>query len=85
MLAVEWAPGATTGRHVHHGDEYAYVTDGSLELRVDGAPSRIIRAGESYHNVEGVAHETVNTGPTLARSITFFVVDKGKPIVEPVR
>lgn len=84
MIMLDWAPGATTGRHFHHGDEYAYVIDGSLELRTDGAATRNIHSGESYHNAEGVVHETVNSGLTPARSFTFFVVDKGKPLSEPV-
>jgi quercetin dioxygenase-like cupin family protein len=83
LLAVEWPAGASTGRHTHHGDEFAYVVDGTLELHVDGQPVRVVHAGESYHNAEGVVHETLNLGPATAHTYSFFVVDKGKPLSEP--
>lgn len=37
MLAVEIAAGGTTGRHFHHGDEYAFVLQGTLELVAEDA------------------------------------------------
>lgn len=83
-LTVDWPAESTTGRHFHHGDEYGYVVDGSLEVRTDGAPPRIIHSGESYHNSADVVHETRNPGPTVAHSFTVFIVDKGKPLSEPV-
>jgi quercetin dioxygenase-like cupin family protein len=83
VLSVTWPVGARNGRHSHHGDEYAYVVDGTLELDVDGAPPLTVNAGESYHNAEGVIHETRNVGSGIAHSVTVYVVDKGKPLFEP--
>jgi quercetin dioxygenase-like cupin family protein len=80
----ELAPGATTGRHTHPGDEYAYVIEGTLELRSDGRPPRRVTAGEAYHNPRGVVHETRNVGDGVARLASVFVVDKGKPLIERV-
>lgn len=84
MLAVEFAPGGTTGRHLHHGDEYATVLQGSLELVADGKETRTVSAGEAFHNPRGLIHEARNKGDTPVRLNILFVVDKGKPIVEPV-
>lgn len=80
ILAIEFAPGATTGRHVHPGDEYAVVLEGLLELRVEGQAFRRVASGQAYHNARGVIHETVNVGEGPARSVATFVVDKGKPV-----
>ncbi|HEX3551115.1 MAG TPA: cupin domain-containing protein [Candidatus Elarobacter sp.] len=83
MLRAEWPVSASTGRHTHHGDEYAYVVDGTLEVHADGQPTRTMHAGDSWHMPEGTVHETINPGPAVAHSYSFFVVDKGKPLSEP--
>ena len=82
---AEFAPGGTTGRHTHPGDEYATVLEGTVELRVDGREARRVSAGEAYHNARGVIHETRNVGPGSARVLSTFVIEKGRPLLEPVK
>lgn len=83
ILAIEFAPGATTGRHVHPGDEFATVLEGTLELRPVGGEPRRVGAGQAYHNPRGLVHETVNLGPGIARTVATFIIDKGQPITVP--
>jgi quercetin dioxygenase-like cupin family protein len=85
VATAEFAPGGTTGRHFHPGDEYATVLEGALELRVDGRAPRRVRAGEAYHNPRGVIHETRNVGNGRARVASTFIIEKGKPLLEPVK
>lgn len=85
VLAIEFAPGSTTGRHTHPGDEYATLLQGVLELRADGQEPRRLSTGEAYHNARGVIHETRNVGDAPARTIATFVVDKGKPLTQPAQ
>jgi quercetin dioxygenase-like cupin family protein len=85
IAAVEFAPGGTTGRHTHPGDEYASVLEGTLELRIEGQEPRRVSAGEAYHNAKGVIHETRNVGDGPARLASTFVIEKGKPISQPVQ
>lgn len=84
MLAVEIAAGGTTGRHFHHGDEYAFVLQGTLELVAEGRETRRVTVGDAFHNPRGLIHEAKNAGDTPVRLHIVFVVDKGKPIIEPV-
>jgi len=84
MLVVEIAPGGTTGRHMHHGDEYAFVLQGTLELLAEGREVRRATVGEAFHNPRGLIHEARNVGDTPVRLHIIFIVDKGKPIMEPV-
>ena len=84
MLAVEIAAGGTTGRHFHHGDEYAFVLQGTLELVAEGREARRVTVGDAFHNPRGLIHEAKNAGDTPVRLHIVFVVDKGKPIIEPV-
>jgi quercetin dioxygenase-like cupin family protein len=85
IVIAEFAPGATTGRHTHPGDEYTLVLEGTLELRLEGREPRRVSAGDAYHNPKGVIHETRNVGEGPARASATFVIDKGKPISLPAQ
>lgn len=85
MLLVEFAPGATTGRHIHHGDEYAAVIDGELQINIEGQEPRVVKAGEAYHNAANVMHKTRNVGTVPARLIVTLVAEKHKPLSDPVK
>ncbi len=84
ILAVEFAPGGSTGRHLHHGDEYAMVLQGTLELISEGRETRRVSVGDAFHNPRGLIHEARNLGETPVRLNIVFVVDKGKPIIEAI-
>jgi|688.fasta_scaffold102779_2 quercetin dioxygenase-like cupin family protein len=84
MVSVEFAPGSTTGLHTHPGDEYGFVLTGTLELSAEGRETRRVSAGDAFHNPRGLVHEGRNVGDTPARVALTFVVDKGKPITQPV-
>ena len=84
MVSAEFAPGSTTGRHTHPGDEYTVVLQGTLELSAEGRETRRVSAGDVYHNPRGLIHEARNVGDTPARIAITFVIDKGKPITQPV-
>ena len=85
MADINWGVGSTTGRHIHPGDEYAEIIEGELQLNVDGQPPKTVKAGESYHNLAGIVHETKNVSGKPARSIAVFITDKGKHVSEPVK
>jgi quercetin dioxygenase-like cupin family protein len=84
MLAISIAPGGSSGRHTHPGDCYGTVVEGTVELRVEGRETRVIPAGEAWHNPRGVIHELRNTGDTPIRVVNTLVLDKGKPRMQPV-
>ena len=82
---VEWPPGAGTGLHTHPGDEYTTVLEGEVVGRKEGAESKTYTAGQSYHNEPGVVHEATNKANALAKTFNVFVVEKGKPVTQPVK
>jgi quercetin dioxygenase-like cupin family protein len=85
MIDIDWGVGSTTGRHIHPGDEYAEIIEGELQLNVEGQPPKTVKVGASYHNLAGVVHETKNVSGKPARSIAVLIIDKGKPLSEPVK
>lgn len=82
VFDVNYPPGAATGWHIHHGDEYTAILSGELELRIEGRPARRLQAGDAYHNEAGLVHETRNVGDRPARAIATLIVDIGKPLFD---
>ncbi len=83
MAVAELAPGASIGKHRHYGVELAYVLDGSVVIERDGQPPVTVKAGEALKNV-GV-HDARNSGTVPARLLAVYIVEKGKPLSEPVK
>lgn len=83
VARVEVAAGAHAGRHTHPGDEISYVTEGEVELLVDGQPPRIVKAGESFVVPAGVVHDAHNAGDKPVKLVGVYVVEKGKPLATP--
>lgn len=81
----EFDPGFGTGRHTHPGEELTYILEGEIELRVDGEPPRVVRAGETFFLPAGVVHEGVNTGSSKTKVLATYIVDKGQPLAPPAR
>ena len=82
LAAVEVAPGAVIARHTHPGVESAIVTEGSLDLSVDGLPDRTVKAGEGYLVPTGAIHAARNGSATTKLAIT-YTVEKDKPLASP--
>jgi quercetin dioxygenase-like cupin family protein len=83
LLTADWAPGVTTGRRTHPGDEYGSVAEGTLVTRQDGGEWKTVAAGQSYYVPANIVHETKNIGDKPAKSYNAFVVEKGKPRATP--
>ena len=83
MGIAEIAPGAMAGKHRHPGIEIGYVLEGSVTLEHEGEPTRVLKAGDSFNNGAGV-HNARNTGTVPVKILAIYLVEKGKPIAEPV-
>lgn len=83
VAKVEVAPGSRAGRHTHPGDEISYVSEGEVDLLVDGQAPRTIKAGESFVVQAGVIHDAHNAGSSAVKLVGVYVVEKGKPLASP--
>ncbi len=81
----EFDPGFGTGRHTHPGEELTYILEGEIEVRVDGQPPRVIKAGETFFLPAGVVHEGVNTSNAKVKVLATYIVEKGKPLAQPTK
>jgi quercetin dioxygenase-like cupin family protein len=84
MGISEIPPGGTSGKHRHPGIELAYVLEGSVELVHEGKPPVTVKAGEASMNPLGGIHVATNRGTVPVKILTVYIVEKGKPLAEPV-
>jgi len=83
MAIAEIAPGAMSGRHRHPGIEVAYILDGSVIIERDGQAPVTVNAGETIKN-EAAVHNARNPGTKPVKILAVYLVEKGKPMAEPV-
>jgi quercetin dioxygenase-like cupin family protein len=85
MGVLEIAPGTTVPRHIHYGDEFAYVLQGGMIEAPGQAPSEL-KPGTPLHVAREVPHGGgKNVGTTPVKILTVHIVDKGKPLSELVK
>ena len=85
MATATLAPGASAGRHMHHGVEIGYVLEGTVVLEHQGRGPVTKKAGEFFQNDVAAAHDARNTGTVPAKILAIYVVEKGKPLAEPAK
>ena len=85
QVRVDFAPGASVPRHRHPGEEIVYVLAGTLEYRIDGQPTTMLRQGDVIFIPNGVVHSVTNVGLDLASELATYVVEKDKPLIELVK
>jgi quercetin dioxygenase-like cupin family protein len=83
VAIAEIPPGGNSGRHRHHGIEVGYVLEGTLGIEHAGQPVESYAAGHAFKD-EGGVHEAKNVGKVPAKILAVYLVEKGKPIAEPV-
>lgn len=80
QVRVDFAPGASFGRHSHPGEEIAYVIEGTLEYEIDGK-TVTLKAGETLFIPAGTVHAAKNVGKANGSELATYIVEKGKPLV----
>lgn len=83
VAKVEVAPGSRAGRHTHPGDEISYISEGEVDLLIDGQSPRTLKAGETFVVPAGVIHDAHNASNGTVKLIGVYVVEKGKPLATP--
>jgi quercetin dioxygenase-like cupin family protein len=77
---VEIAPGLTSPKHWHPGEEIIYVLEGSLEYQVEGKPPVTLKAGDVLFIPARTIHAAKNVGSGHGAELATYVVEKGKPL-----
>ena len=83
LVKLDLAPGQLVPRHMHPGVESTYIALGSITLSVKDQPDLVVKAGDGYQIPPETPH-TVRNGPDKSTIVATFIVEKDKPLVEPV-
>ena len=80
LTRVTLAPGATSPRHVHNGEESFYLLEGGT-VQMPGKAPKERPAGEHGINARGVPHAGYTVvGDRTIKILSVYVGDKGKPL-----
>jgi quercetin dioxygenase-like cupin family protein len=85
QVRVDIAPGVLAPNHSHPGEEIVYVIEGLLEYQFEGKPPVTLRAGEVLFIPAGTIHSAKNVGSVNGAKLATYIVEKGKPLVTPVK
>jgi quercetin dioxygenase-like cupin family protein len=85
QVRVELDSGVAFGRHRHPGEEIIYVLEGTFEYEVEGRGVLTLRAGEVLFVPAGTVHAARNVGRGKAAELATYIVEKGKPLLEPAK
>jgi quercetin dioxygenase-like cupin family protein len=87
MLAVEYAPGASSAPHKHNAQTFVYVLEGSVVMQVKGGNEVTLGPGQTFYespeDVHTVSRNASSTQP--AKFLVFFVKEKGAPSSVPAK
>lgn len=75
--------GAEISRHTHPGEEVGVLWSGELTLKIDGAPDRRLKAGDTYIIPRGAAHAAVGESEATATLVASWVIDRGEALALP--
>ena len=82
---VEIAPGFKAARHFHPGLVQSEVLDGQFWLAMDGQPEKVYNVGEKFDFPMKAIHNEGEVGDKWAKLIVTYVVERGQPLVQPVK
>ena len=85
QVIVELAPGVLAAKHTHPGEEVIYVLEGLLEYEVEGKPPVTLKAGDVLFIPAGTIHSARNVGTGNGSELATYIVEKGKPLLTPVK
>ncbi len=84
---VRYAPGESSPPHTHPCPVVAYVTQGALQIQIQGTPERIYKAGETFYEAPNSIHRlSKNASQTApAALLAYFICDHETGLTRPVK
>jgi quercetin dioxygenase-like cupin family protein len=77
-------PGSGNEFHRHPGDQWSAIQEGEVTFTIRGQPPRVLKPGDSIYVPRGTVHRNQNLTDKPARTIELNIMDKDKPLLEPV-
>lgn len=85
VVEHDFAPGVSSGWHIHHGVEVAYVLSGAMNVQIAGGPIRHVVKGDTFEVERGTPHRAMNASTTAPAALLItYLKDKNGPLTIPV-
>ncbi|WP_439155994.1 cupin domain-containing protein [Yoonia sp.] len=82
ILLFDVDPGWRTDHHIHPGQLFVYILEGSLQLDVDGTDPVVYSAGEAFYELPDLGMVGSNFSATdRAKFVVFQFGEAGKPLM----
>ena len=87
MLLLDRPPGDNSPAHRHPGHHtFGYVIEGNYELGINGKPTRMLKAGDTFYEPPTAIHSVSrNAGNTQMKIVVFMVADQRNPSTIPAQ
>jgi quercetin dioxygenase-like cupin family protein len=85
QVRVDIPAGTAFPRHSHPGEEVVYMIEGVLEYQLEGRSPVTLKAGDVLFIPAGTIHSVKNTGKENGAELATYIVEKGKPLLVPVK
>ena len=85
QVRVEVDPGVALPVHTHPGEEIVYILEGTWEYHVEGRDIMTLKAGDVAFVPAATKHSAKNVGSGKGAAVATYIVEKGKPLVVPVK
>jgi quercetin dioxygenase-like cupin family protein len=85
VVEHDLAPGQSSGWHIHHGTEIAYVLSGAINMQIAGGPIRHASKGETFVIDPETPHNGTNASATDPVALLITYVKKKGPVSVPVQ
>lgn len=82
ITLLDRPPGNASPAHHHPGHHtFGYVVEGTYELGINGQPTKILRAGDTFYEPPGAVHSvSKNASPDKnLKIVVFMVADAANP------
>src|SRR4051812_21590591 len=80
QVLTEIPVGVESGWHVHPGEEVGYIVAGTVEMRIQDAPTLTLHAGDPFLIPPRTPHNALDLGPDTGHMLSTYIVEIGEPL-----
>jgi quercetin dioxygenase-like cupin family protein len=80
QVLTEIPVGVESGWHLHPGEEVGYIVAGTVDMMIQGRPTRSLRAGDGFLITPRTPHNARDVGPGTGRMLSTYIVEIGQPL-----
>ena len=80
QVRIEIPAGVESGWHMHPGEEVGYIFAGTVEMMIQGKPTLILHAGDSFLIPSRTPHNALDVGPETGMMLSTYIVEVGQPL-----